>query len=66
MTATPLLVKLFGRWGAVAVAGATAMDTSLPFIVKNAGREMAIAAFVSGVLLTVAMPVLVPLCYKIF
>lgn len=66
MTAMPFLVKLFGRWGSIGVAGATAMDTSLPFIVKSAGREMAIAAFVSGVILTVAMPVLVPLCYKIF
>jgi|SRR6056297_4067277 len=66
MTAMPLMVKFFGRYGAVGVAGATAMDTSLPFIVKSAGKEMAIAAFVSGVLLTVAMPVMVPLCYRIF
>lgn len=66
MTAMPFLVKLFGKWGSVGVAGATAMDTSLPFIIKSAGRDMAIAAFVSGVLLTVAMPVLVPLCYRIF
>lgn len=66
MTTMPIFVKYFGRNGAVSIAGATAMDTSLPFIVRSAGKQMAIAAFVSGVLITVAMPVLVPLCYRLF
>jgi uncharacterized membrane protein YbjE (DUF340 family) len=66
ITATPLLVRWFGKNGTVGIGGATAMDTTLPFILKSAGKDMAIAAFVSGVVLTVAMPVLVPLCYKIF
>lgn len=66
MTAMPVLVAMFGKNGAVGVAGATAMDTSLPFIVKSAGRDMAIAAFVSGVILTIVMPVMVPVCYRFF
>lgn len=66
ITSMPLLVRWFGKNGAVGISGATAMDTALPFIVKDAGKEMAIAAFVSGVVITVAMPVLVPLCYRIF
>ncbi len=66
MTAMPLFVAVFGKNGAIGIAGATAMDTALPFIIKSTGKQMAIAAFVSGVLITVAMPMLVPLCYKLF
>jgi len=66
MMAMPFFVRYFGRNGAVSIAGATAMDTSLPFIVRSAGKQMAIAAFVSGVLITVAMPALIPLCYRLF
>lgn len=66
MTAMPLFVSVFGKNGAIGIAGATAMDTALPFIIKSTGKQMAIAAFVSGVMITVAMPVLVPLCYKLF
>ncbi|MBN1334013.1 MAG: lysine exporter LysO family protein [Synergistales bacterium] len=66
MTTMPIFVKYFGRNGAVCIAGATAMDTSLPFIVRSAGKQMALAAFVSGVLITVAMPILIPLCYRLF
>ncbi len=57
----PLLARYVGRLSAIAPGGATTMDTTLPLIVRFAGPEVAIIAFFSGVILTLAVPVLVPL-----
>lgn len=62
----PLIVKIFGRAGAVAAAGATAMDTSLPFIIKSAGKEIGILSFTSGVIISILVPFLVPAIYTFF
>jgi uncharacterized membrane protein YbjE (DUF340 family) len=40
---------------------ATTMDTTLPLIVRFGGPETAVIAFFSGVILTLAVPILVPL-----
>jgi len=61
----PLIVKIFGRAGAVAAAGATAMDTSLPFVIKSAGKEIGILSFASGVVISILVPFLVPTIYRI-
>jgi uncharacterized membrane protein YbjE (DUF340 family) len=53
----PVLVKLFGHLAPIGTGGATAMDTTLPFIKKSAGNEYAIVGFISGVILTVIVPV---------
>ncbi len=66
IAAIPLWVRLFGPNGSVAVAGAAAMDTALPFIIKGAGKEMAMLALASGVVLTVIIPVSIPLLYGLF
>jgi len=52
----PVLVKLFGPLAPIGTGGATAMDTTLPFIKKSAGNEYAIVGFISGVILTVIVP----------
>lgn len=54
---------LAGRnvYTAIAPAGATAMDTTLPLLSKYTDSKTAILAFVSGVICTLAVPVLVPL-----
>lgn len=56
----PLVVKYLGKIAAVAPGGATTMDTTLPFVVKYAGSEMSIIAFVSGVVLSILVVFLVP------
>lgn len=58
-----LVPVLAGRnvYTAIAPAGATAMDTTLPLLSKYTDSKTAILAFVSGVICTLAMPVLVPL-----
>lgn len=54
-------VRLFGRFGAIAAGGATAMDTTLPVIVRYSGREYAVISVFSGIVLTTIAPVLIPL-----
>jgi uncharacterized membrane protein YbjE (DUF340 family) len=55
----PVLVHLFGSLAPIASAGATAMDSTLPIIVRCAGKEYSIAALFSGVVLTAAVPLLI-------
>ncbi len=56
----PLVVRYFGKIAAVAPGGATVMDTTLPVVVKYAGSEMSVIAFVSGFTLSTLVIVLVP------
>ncbi len=55
----PVLVKYFGKLAPIASGGATSMDTTLPIITKFTGKEYAIIAVFSGVILTVLVPFLV-------
>ena len=66
LLAAPLLVKYFGRLAAIASGGATAMDTTLPVIVKFTGKEYGIIAVFSGIVLTAVVPVLVTLLLELF
>ena len=56
----PLVVHYLGKTAAVAPGGATTMDTTLPFVVRYAGSEMSVLAFVSGVVLSLLVVFLVP------
>ncbi|BFH72878.1 lysine exporter LysO family protein [Sulfurisphaera javensis] len=63
---TFLLVPLFFRVkaspiGAIAVGGATSMDVTLPLYVDLLGNEYAIGALVNGLILTLLVPVILPL-----
>lgn len=60
LAAAPLLARLFGLMAPLASAGATAMDTCLPVIVRFSGERYGIIAVFSGMVLTLAVPVLVP------
>lgn len=53
----PYLARRAGGGGLVGAAGATAMDSTLPSIVKAAGGQVAVAAFVSGAALSVLAPI---------
>ncbi len=57
----PTVAKKLGFLEAIAPAGATAMDTGLPIVSRSTDPETAIIAFISGVICTSAVPVLVPL-----
>lgn len=57
----PFVVKFFGKFPAMAPGGATSMDTTLPFVSKYAGKEIALIGFISGLTLTFISPFLISL-----
>ncbi len=57
---TPLFVSYFGRLAPIATGGATTMDTTLPIITRESGKEYGMIAAFSGVVLSAVVPVLVP------
>ncbi len=65
LLATPLLVRYFGRLAGLASGGATSMDTTLPVISKYSGKEYAVVAVFSGIVLTILVPFLVTLILTI-
>lgn len=57
----PVIAKKIGYVESVALPGATAMDVCLPIIAQSTQGNATVYAFVSGILLTAIVPVLVPL-----
>lgn len=55
----PLIAKHLGCLESIAPAGATSMDTSLPIISQSTNSKTAIIAFVTGVILSTSVPLLV-------
>ncbi|MFA5853042.1 MAG: lysine exporter LysO family protein [Spirochaetales bacterium] len=64
-----LLIPFLGRSSvpamAVSVGGATAMDVTLPLIEQSAGPWIVPISFMSGALLSLIVPFLVPICFKL-
>ena len=57
----PLLAARVGKLPAIAPGGATTMDSPLPIITRVTDAPTALTAFISGLILTAAVPVLIPL-----
>ena len=58
ITTAWLAVKL-DKYAPIAMEGATAMDTTLPIIVRYSGQETLITTFFSGFILTMAAPFII-------
>lgn len=63
LLAAPLLVMYFGRLAPIASAGATAMDTSLPVIVRYSGADFISIAVFCGAVVDFSVPVLLSFFY---
>ena len=55
----PIIAKAFGRFGGIASGGATSMDTTLPLIVRYSGKEMAVVAIYTGLVITMLVSLLI-------
>lgn len=55
----PIVAKKVGYVESVALPGSTAMDVCLPIVAKSTNANIAVYSFVSGVLLSAAVPILV-------
>lgn len=62
----PILAKKLNNYTAIAPAGATSMDTTLPIISKATNSEIAVVGFINGVILSSLVPILVPFFYNLF
>ncbi len=58
---TPLLVRGMGELAPIAAGGATTMDTTLAVIHRNVGATYAVIAVINGLVLSLLVPVLMPL-----
>jgi uncharacterized membrane protein YbjE (DUF340 family) len=61
LMAIRFIAKYIGRLESIAPAGATAMDTSLPIIAGATDSRTAVVSFITGVVLSLLVPVMVPL-----
>lgn len=52
----PFIARYLGAFVAIAPAGATSMDTTLPIIEKYGGDEVAVVAFIHGFILSSLVP----------
>lgn len=55
----PLLVKYLNPYAAIAAAGATSEDSTLPMLIKYSSEEFIIISVINGVLCSVAVPILI-------
>ncbi|MFC2086608.1 lysine exporter LysO family protein [Bacteroidota bacterium] len=63
---SPFLVILFGKLAPIYSGGATSMDTTLPVIIKNSGKEFSLIAIFNGLILSFLVPILISIIYEWF
>jgi uncharacterized membrane protein YbjE (DUF340 family) len=61
----PILAKKLNGYTAIAPAGATSMDTTLPLIAKATNPEIAVISFINGVIMSSLVPVFVTFFYNL-
>lgn len=61
----PILAKKMNEYTAIAPAGATSMDTTLPLVSKATNPEVAVISFINGVILSSSVPILVSFFYNL-
>ena len=61
----PVVARRIGYFEAVSMGGAAAMDVLLPVVERATEGRIAIYSFVSGMMLSIAVPVLVPVLIAI-
>lgn len=55
----PFIAKHIGYLETIAVGGAISMDTGLPIITRNTSQEVVIISFISGIIISLMVPILV-------
>lgn len=56
----PFAAGHISHLSAIGLGGATSMDTTLPIISRNTNEETAVIAFISGLIMSALVPVVVP------
>ena len=58
---TPILCNYLGKLSPIACGGATSTDTTLPVIYRCLGRDFAIISVINGAVLSILVPIVVPI-----
>jgi len=66
LVSIPFIAKHIGYLEAIAPGGATTMDTTLPLLAKSTDGTTAMIGFITGMLLSLAVPILVPMIMGFF
>ena len=61
----PLIAKYLNYYSAIAPAGVTSMDSSLPVISRYTDSDIPLLSIFNGILLTLLVPVLIPFFYSL-
>lgn len=61
----PFIAKYIGFEEAIAPAGATAMDTTLPIVTRYTDAKTSVLSFATGIILSTMVPILVPLIIEL-
>ena len=62
----PFVAKYFNKYTAIAPAGATSEDTTLPVIIKYTSADVAIMSVINGVICTAVVPLLINFFFNAF
>lgn len=57
----PFIARHIGYLETIAAGAAISMDTGLPMVTKNTNQEVAVISFISGVIISLSVTVLVPI-----
>lgn len=60
----PFVAKHIGYIESISICGATAMDTALPVISKSTDSQTTIIAFISGLISTISVPIILPIILR--
>jgi len=66
IAAVPLVGAVVSKESAIAMCGATAMDTTLPAITKGLGKQYAVTGFACGIIISSIVPILLPIIQSIY
>ncbi len=55
----PIIIKYFNVYSAIACAGATSEDTTLPIIMKYSSKDLAIVSVVNGIVCSFFVPIII-------
>ncbi len=61
----PVIVKYLNPYAAIAAAGATSEDTTLPMLIRYTGEEFIIISVINGMLCSIAVPILINLFFSL-
>lgn len=61
----PLIVKYCNPYTAIAPAGATSEDTTLPMMIRYTGEDVVVISVLNGILCSALVPILIPFFYAV-